>query len=628
MIKVQFKKNIGVLILSGFIATTPLFNSAQNTIYANVLNSNSSASQKSSIDWQSQKLLPIKSKAMLIQILKDKNFIGKQSRPYEDYIEYDVAPSFNMNEAATNTEKTLSTDYTTTNVQVDGIDEADIIKNDGRYIYLIKEQGQAVSIVDTSGTLQELCSIKTKDSTEKFKQILLDGNLLIAIGTTCQSTANKPHLSKIVPVDYNKYFTTLTIYDLSDKKAPQLIRRTCVEGSINKVRKMKDQLYVVASAYRNFVNEDSLTDEKILTYYSDTAESTQELKAISFEDFYYEPWSNCENTTMLAVVPLAASKKASFTAILGSYTETYMNHESLYLTDTSYNWQSNIQTSYISKFELSQEKPVYQASTSVDGKILNAFSMDEYNGNFRIATTNNTGNAIYIFNSQLRQIGALTKLAKGERIYSARFEGDRAYLVTYKETDPLFVFDLSNPRQPKTLGQLKIPGFSQYLHPLGDDLVVGIGRSTNNIIARNEDGEEVITDTRPAGIKLSLFNVKDPQNPVEINHIILGEQGSQSEALENHNAVMVIKEKKMLALPVYLAFNDKESFNGAYVFDVENGKLTGKAKLGRLTDNNSYYQTNSRVCYIDGKMYYIYDDAVNMYSIENFKRLKTIYLKK
>ena len=170
------------------------------------------------------------------------------------------------------------------------------------------------------------------------------------------------------------------------------------------------------------------------------------------------------------------------------------------------------------------------------------------------------------------------------------------------------------------------------MHSIADGLVVGIGRATEEMIARDEDGTERVTDMRVAGIKLSLFDVTNPAQPTEINHIILGTEGSYSIALDHHNAVMVNKDKKMLAIPVNLIFEDQEDFSGAYVFQVENRELVGKAKLGRLTEcRYTYYKSyndESRICYIGDKIYYVYDGAVNMYSMGTFKRLKTIYLAK
>lgn len=622
MILLKFKKKIGTLILSCMVAAGALIGAHETRVYADTLKTYT----QTSIDWKAKHLLPVKDKETLLQILRDKNIISDRRAVYQ---EFDVVSSADMASAATTESAATPPNYSTTNVQVEGVDEADTMKNDGRYIYMIKERGRAVSILDTKGTLQELSAIRTSDNNHYFEQLLLDKNTLIVIGTMHDVNSKQTTASYLYPEEYSKTFTTADIYDVTDKANPKLTRKVTIEGYINKIRKIENQLYIITSSYRDIISENHLTDEQLLTYYSDSADDNPELKPVSFDNFYCEPWSNCCYTNVLATVPLNETKEMMLEVILGTDEEIYMNEKSLYFVDSEYSREIKNTISYISKFELNKEKPTYTVTGLVEGKILNQFSMDEYNGNLRIATTNNNSqNAIYILNSQLKQIGAVTNLAEGERIYSARFEGDRGYLVTFKETDPLFVFDLSNPRQPKALGKLKIPGFSQYLHPLGDHLVVGIGRSTNEIITRTEDGKEHVTGTSVGGIKLSLFDVTNPQSPVEINHIILGEVGSSSEALENHNAVMAVPDKKMLAIPVYLNFSDKENFSGAYVFSVENGKLTGKAKLGRLTNTGSYYSDDSRVCYIDGKMYYIYDDAVNMYSIETFKRLQTLYLMK
>jgi uncharacterized secreted protein with C-terminal beta-propeller domain len=286
---------------------------------------------------------------------------------------------------------------------------------------------------------------------------------------------------------------------------------------------------------------------------------------------------------------------------------------------------------YINKYRLDNNKITYEASDHVKGSVLNQFSMDEYKGNFRIATTSSDGNGVYILDSQLKTIGQLEKLAPGERIYSVRFTEDKGYVVTFKQVDPLFTIDLSNPNNPKVLGELKIPGFSQYLHPIGEHLVVGIGRSTEDMIRRDEKDNEIVVGVIGAGIKLSLFDVKNPEKPKEVNHIILGTNGSYSGALENHKMVTVHNEKQLLAIPISIHYdqtNDMEDFQGAYVFGIEKGRLVGKAKLGKIGKYRQYgyYQSTDRVCYIGDKLYLLYDNQINEYELGTFSRIQTLQL--
>lgn len=195
----------------------------------------------------------------------------------------------------------------------------------------------------------------------------------------------------------------------------------------------------------------------------------------------------------------------------------------------------------IHKLHINDGKITLAATGIVNGVPLNSYSMDEYNNYFRIATTSGpwaqTNNNIYVFNSKLTLIGKLEGLGKTERIYSARFMNNKAFLVTFKQTDPFFVIDLSDPTTPRLLGELKLPGFSTYLHPYDDNHIIGIGRQTN------EQG-------RQQGIKVTLFDVTDPTNPVRVAAESF-ESNTDSEALNEPKAVLFDKEKNLLVIPLY-----------------------------------------------------------------------------
>lgn len=156
-----------------------------------------------------------------------------------------------------------------------------------------------------------------------------------------------------------------------------------------------------------------------------------------------------------------------------------------------------------------------------------------------------TTNSVFVLDSDLNIVGSLENLAEGERIYSARFIGDRVYLVTFKQVDPLFVIDLSEPSNPKVLGKLKIPGYSTYLHPFDEDTLIGIGQDSNGDIAEGD-----IMAAIPEGIKVGLFDVSDPSNPREIDHYVLGDRGSYSDALYDHKAFTFDADNGLLLLPV------------------------------------------------------------------------------
>ena len=220
------------------------------------------------------------------------------------------------------------------------------------------------------------------------------------------------------------------------------------------------------------------------------------------------------------------------------------------------------------------------ASGTVPGHLLNQWAMDEKDGYLRVATTttanwrNHIGNNIYVLDGEMEIIGRLEGLEEGERIYAVRFMGEKAYIVTYRETDPLFVVDLSDPKNPRVEGILKIPGYSTYLHPLGDGKMVGIGK---------DDDRKV---------KISLFDVSDPENPKELDvyHI----DAWWSEAIRNHHAFLWDPKVEIVALPVGTRY---------YVLGIGNNEFRAE----RVVDMNSMAR---RAAYVNNYLYLFGDGSV------------------
>jgi uncharacterized secreted protein with C-terminal beta-propeller domain len=293
------------------------------------------------------------------------------------------------------------------------------------------------------------------------------------------------------------------------------------------------------------------------------------------------------------------------------------------------------------------------------GTVLNQFSMDENNGYFRIAATvhryvirsgeNSESNNVYIFNTGLNITGKLEDLAPGESIYSARFLGDRAYLVTFKKIDPFFVLDLSDPSNPKVLGKLKIPGYSDYLHPYDENHIIGVGKDT---VEAEENDNPRATPGGFAwyqGLKIAIFDVSDVSNPVQTFSVTIGDRGTQSEALNDHKAFLFDKEKNLLVIPVLLAeIKDKESapkwsygdyvFQGAYVYKVtlESG-FELKGRITHYTNSSSgsdafarsgYYFNGQndirRSLYIGNLLYTLSPTMIKINDLDTLDEIKTL----
>jgi inhibitor of cysteine peptidase len=249
--------------------------------------------------------------------------------------------------------------------------------------------------------------------------------------------------------------------------------------------------------------------------------------------------------------------------------------------------------------------------------VLNQFSMDEYNDFFRIATTKWTSdgsiNNLFILNMSLNVVGKLEDLAPGESIYSARFMGDRCYLVTFRQIDPFFVIDVGNPAEPKVLGYLKIPGFSGYLHPYDENHIIGIGKQDTNV-------------------KLSLFDVTNVTAPTEITKYIVQAYWSDSTVLWDHKAFLFDKSKQLLALPVSISgdwYDTKGFWQGAYVFNVsleQDFTLKGNITHQSGADEFESGLQVKRILYIDNVLYTISDKKIKMNNLENLDLINEVNL--
>ncbi len=580
-------------------------------------------------------LVKIQSYEELVKLLKEKRIITKERNIFMDNGVWDVTAKTEESAAAPAPDSGMAgADYSETNVQIEGVDEADTLKNDNRYIYQ-KVSDRKIAVIDTKDQLKVVSTIEAASNHSSFNLMFLDKEKLIVTGRryemeqpVIQERQQSNERTTIYYPRFNKYFSTLQVYDVSNKKSPKLIREVEVEGDLKEIRKIGQTVYMLTNRYNHYIFEDQFTEEDILPLYKDS-QAAQGPKTIMPDCIWYQPWQGASSYTLLTALQLDEKIPVKVQGILGETGTVYMNKNALYLTSWGYTHDTYGAT-FISKYSVNKQSIIYSASGHVKGTLLNQFSMDEYKGNLRIATTSHLGNSVYVLDDRLKVIGALENLAPGERIYSVRFTREKGYIVTFKQIDPLFVIDLSVPVSPKVLGELKIPGFSQYLHPIGEHWVVGIGRSTSDVITRDEKGSEVITGTVAAGIKLSLFDVKNPKAPREINHIILGTGGSYSGALDNHKMVTVHKGKNLLAIPVWLRYEpdrDLKNFSGAYVFGIEKGRLIGKAKLGKVNGGYENDQgSTDRVCYIGDRLYFLYDNKINEYELRTFSRIQTLEL--
>ncbi len=518
-------------------------------------------------------------------------------------------------------------DYSTTNIQVAGVDEADIVKTDGEYIYVVS--GSSIFVLKAFPPNQAELLSKIELNGTYGAQIYVNKDKLTVLGNHYPFLPYDPleteERSLIGPYVYTEE-VFIKVYDITDRANPLLTRTLILNGTLSGSRMIENYVYAVINQPATQPNGNEPEVEVILPTISGDYVKEVEATEIRYVDtpdiFYYF-------TTIVAVNVINDEQNPTYEPFLtGQTTNMYVSLSNMYLVVPNTNlWilrengNEPREETLIYRVKLDQEKIDVEAEGAVAGYVLNQFSMDEYNDFFRITTTEwrieNSTNNLFILNMNLSTVGKLENLAPGERIYSTRFMGDRCYLVTFRQIDPFFVIDVGNPNEPKVLGYLKIPGFSGYLHPYDEDHIIGIGKQDNNV-------------------KLSLFDVTNVTAPIETAKYIVEADWSDSTVLWDHKAFLFDKTKQLLALPVsinWFAIRDeyytKGFWQGAYVFDISLD--LGFTLEGNVTHQNVADQFESglevkRLLYIDNVLYTISEKKVKLNDLESLEPLNEIEL--
>ncbi|MCA9374128.1 beta-propeller domain-containing protein [Candidatus Peregrinibacteria bacterium] len=477
-------------------------------------------------------------------------------------------------------------DYSSTNVQVAGVDEADIVKNDGKYIYLIKNG--TIRIIDAYPTdqMEELVSLTLGDEGEDFwpSEMYVDGDTLVVIGSTWRYeeptiTEEIPETSKMIAPYYYQNRTRVYVLDITDRNAPKVSRKVDFDGSYSTSRKVGDTLYTVINQYAYYPydfyeNPGQYDSDMIIPHMIDSAQDVEELVA-PCGDIKIFPKDERNNFLITAAIPLTdTDTKIARNVLIGSADNVYASRKNMYVTATDWSggWERpvNETTTAIYRFALGINNIEYANRGNVPGHVLNQFSMDEYANNFRIATTTDNwedgaSNNLYVLDQNMNLVGSLENIAKGESIFSVRFAGNRAYMVTFLRVDPLFVIGLEDPSNPKILGELKIPGFSNYLHPFDENHLIGFGKDVDPGDSEVDDDDFVLWN-QVQGLKIGLFDVTDVNNPKELYSEVIGDQGTDSQLLYNHKALLFDKEKELLAFPISVYEYQDESSCQDYTY--------------------------------------------------------------
>ncbi|MCH1627796.1 beta-propeller domain-containing protein [Fredinandcohnia quinoae] len=563
----------------------------------------------------------------------------------------DTAESANDSAASGEAKSAGGQDFSETNNQVLGVDEADLVKTDGDYIYQIVD-GKVNITKAKPAKAMKFVKAMTFEQNFSPSQLFLYKDQLVVIGHSfkeMKSNGKADKSSKKMMI-HPSYFesTKAFVYDIKNPNSPNEIRHVELEGYNLTARRIDNYIYLVATHYPNYWIMEENPDEAIdlRPRFSDTASQSEE-KFVDYDKIQYIPDSKETNYTLIGALNLDDSKKEmKITSYLGSGDQLYMSQDNIYLAVTNYHAVPLAKGDFLSpdtsvyKFTVNGDKVEFHSSAEVPGTILNQFSMDEYKGHFRVATTKGdtwnderpSANNLYIFDENMKQVGTLDNLARGERIYSARFMQDRIYLVTFKQVDPLFVIDASNPTKPTILGELKIPGFSNYLHPYDENHLIGFGHDTK-VIPSKLQGEEprVLTD----GVKISLFDISDVNNPKEKFSEVIGGRGTYSPLNYDHKALLFNKDKNIFAFPISIyqnvegeEFEQHFEFQGAYVYDINLDSIDLKTKISHHSGEYEEWQSEiQRLLNIDNTLYAVSPTKVSAYEIGSYQKLGAVELK-
>jgi len=504
------------------------------------------------------------------------------------------------------------TEYSGTNVQVEGVDEVDIVKTDGTYIYTIS--GDEVVIVRAYPPA--LAGVVARIPTSATGLFIDETRLTVLYD------------------DYGSYYgggfreggyrTGVKVYDVANPAAPALVRNVSVDGMRIGARMTDRIVYMVATSYVYAY------DERV--YLPTLRDGGQERVLAPTEIGFFKDAPYGGGLTMvLAVDPFGIGSTLT-TFLTGYVNDLYVSMNAIYVAGFVYrvpadgrSWEERTAVHRIAFDGLTTQ---YACTAEVPGSILDQWSLDEYQGYLRVATTVNgwtgedSGSGVYVFDGALNFLGSVENLAPGETLHSVRFVGDRAYVVTFMKIDPLFVIDLSNPADPQLLGQLHIPGFSDYLHPFGPDHLIGVGKDTR----LGEGG----SFSWFQGVKLSLFDVSDPLDPRESAKVVVGDRGTESEVLQDHKAFLFHAQRSLIALPIDLAIIDPNDWpdptpdwaygdlvwQGLIIYSVsvdggftELGRITHGAVQGETSDYSLFVR---RSLYIEDVFYSVSDSLVRM----------------
>lgn len=506
---------------------------------------------------------------------------------------YDTAAGTGMTDMGNGSATVAGSDFSETNLRELGVDEGDIVKTDGAYIYLMK-RGSSVQIIRADGTAMEtVAKIRPEELNEAVRELYVDGDTLTLIVSGSRTTMTEEETDVYAAQNYD-YAKVLT-YDISDRTSPKLLGSVEQEGYYHSSRKVGDDVYLFTNFYPQI--EDTQEDSRIMPLVGG-----EEMAAANI--YIPETMENTEYLVIGSINTAMPGELVSSRAIVSGASQCYVSAESIYICNRE--WRDGRgDVTQILKFSYKDGKVRGAGACEIDGYLNDTFSLDEHDGYLRVVSTDWTDdseeiNSLQIFDSGMKLVGKIDNIAPGESIRSARFMGDTGYFVTFKQVDPLFSVDLSDPENPQILGELKVTGFSSYLHFYGENRLLGIGYEA--------DPETGMT----TGIKLSMFDISDPSNVSELKKYVI-KDANYCPALGNYKAVMINAEKNLFGFVCddnyfVFSYDEENGFENRFAYNLTEGGQQGLW-------NRSFEDV--RGLYIEETFYLTDSDAVSSFDMEN-----------
>ncbi len=514
--------------------------------------------------------------------------------------------------------------YGQTNLRDNAVDEADVLKNDGRYLYIAGNH--ALSIVDTQ-TMETVCTVKPEPKGKYDGCRILDayvqGDRLVVSAQVYSRAERKDTADGEIYYGFEPWLSFSDIaqfvYDISDRKHPALVREMDQSGTFVQSRMVGSVLYTVTQYSVPLGNKDAI--EKNFVPAVDGKRLTSDNVLIRDKD--------AGDSTYLVLTAFDTAKKDSAVnkvSVLGFSSDLYCTADTLYLMSTDWRWTDDSTDgrckTNLYAFSLNGTEISLKATGAVPGEVNDDYAIDQYGGYLRITTTDYDYqkdvdvSALYVLNDKLEIVGQLENFAPDEQVQSTRFLGNLVYVVTFRNTDPLFAIDLSDPAKPTILGAVKLPGFSSYLHPLDDHTLLGVGYS----------GDDESADLNT--VKLSLFDISDPTHPQETDSRVI----KQADTDVDYEPKAFVFDSKSGAFYLPVSYNLFEK-NGNYAgiqyvlkrYAAANGKFTEEQAYVHGAEQGGYaYSSLFRGTFIGDKVYTVTDTTVKEFDLAGGELTRTV----